>query len=234
MKNKTHLIALACGVLSLGFGATAHAQTIINGDFTNAGTPDLTGWTPGGIGAAAAVDGTSALAPGNGTTTPGTTDLAYTYHDTSITQDLIFAAHTAYTLTVEVAMRAQNGADFTQIAAPYYIVNYGDATTPTPDSSNPSPFPGTLGATNFTTAPVTDSFVTENITFTTTTGGAGYITFGNNYGGTPSAYDDTADFTHVTLSGVFVPVVPEPSTWSLSVLGGLLGLALMRRHRINS
>jgi len=246
MKNKTYLIALACGVLTLGFGATAHAQTILNGDFSDDasafsnyygiigadGNPSsIPHWTStevdGAIGIEGADNGLTTFGPENGS--PSGVDYVFIYHAGYVTQDLTFKADTTYTLTLDVASRATNG--YAVIAAPYYIIDDGDSITPTPDSSVGGMSPS-LGASNFPDA-VTGSFQQETITFTTTTGGAGYITLGNNYGGTPGGFDDTAEFTDVSLSGVVNPSVPEPSTWVLSLLG-VLGLAFVLRRRSNN
>ena len=234
MKNqKIRLFALACGVLSLAFTASAHAQTISNGDF---GTGDTTGYTTTG---AVGVDGpgtstgqaedffgptyptsddpATALAPH--TSNDAVSDYAYIYTYGTLSQALTFKADTAYTLTVDVAQ----GQNFSA-SLPFFVIDDGDTTTSVP--------------AYFTSNLVSDqsTFTINTITFTTVGGGAGYIEFGNDPHGAPSdrgGYDgaNVADFTNIALSGVSLgSTVPEPSAWALMFLGlGSLYFLVCRR-----
>ena len=223
MKNqKISLLALACGVLSLAFIASAHGQTITNGDF---GTGDTTGYTTTG---SVGVDG-----PGTDTGNPQDTfgptyprsdepldtsnqsvsDYAFIYTAGTLSQALTFKADTAYTLTVDVAQ----GANFSS-SVPYFVIDDHDTTTLVPAQT----------VSNLVSDQLT--FTTNTITFTTVDGGLGYIEFGNDPNGNANG-QNVADFTNISLSGVSLgSTVPEPSAWALMFLGlGSLYFIIRRR-----
>ena len=234
-----HLVVASAAFMF--FNSGARAQSIANGnfqldaaEFDHSGSfgavsvggnpvaiPDwIFGSTPGAnpgsgttVGLGGADPGTNAFGPSNAASAPSAdADYAWIYHSGYIMQDITFRPDTTYILTLDVAIRAGD------TAVPYYVIDDGNSTTPTPAQ----------GVSNFATAPNSSGWTAESIAFTTTTGGPGYVLFGNDPVSLPQGQDQTIDFANFYLDP---PSVPEPRAWTLLLLGCALFAAARRPRR---